>query len=62
MEMPLGIKSHFATLENGVSGRKLNMKGEIFRQQTRLVILGRGGRKISVHRAIFLLIKIVNLE
>jgi hypothetical protein len=38
------------------------MKGEIFRQQTRLIIFGNSGRQISVHRVIFLLIRIVNLE
>ena len=39
------------------------MKGEIFSQQTRLIIFGSSGRQISVHRVIFWLIRIVvNLE
>jgi len=62
MEMPLGTNSHFAQLGNRVYGGGLNMKGEIFRQQTRLIIFGSSGRQISVHRVIFLLIRIVNLE
>ena len=38
------------------------MKGEMFSQKTRLIIFGSLGRQISVHRVIFLLIRIVNLE
>ena len=45
MEISLGTNSHFATLGNGVSGGALNMKGDIFSQQTRLIICGRSGAK-----------------
>ena len=40
MEMPLGTNSNFARLGNRVSGGGLNIKGEIFSQQTRVIILG----------------------
>ncbi len=61
--MPLGTNSHLAPLANRVYGGGLNMKGEIFSQATRLIIFGRSGRQISVHRVIFwLIIIVVNLE
>jgi hypothetical protein len=59
MEIPLGTNSHFAPLGNRVSGYGLNMKGEIFSQQTRLIMFCSSGRNISVHRVIFWLIRIV---
>jgi hypothetical protein len=63
MEMPLGTNSHFAPLGNRVYCGGLNIKGEIFSQQTRLIIFGISWRNISVHRVIFLLIiVVVNLE
>ena len=49
MEMPVGTNSHFAPLGNLVKGGFLKMKCEIFRQKTRLIVLGISGRKISVH-------------
>ncbi len=62
MEMPLGTNSLLAPLANRVYGGGLNIKGEIFSQPTRLIIFGRSGRQISVHRVIFGLIIVVNLE
>jgi hypothetical protein len=60
--MPLATNSHFAPLGNRVYGGGY-MKCEIFSQETRLIIFGSSGRKISVHRVIFGLIRIVvNLE
>ena len=56
METPVGTNSHFARLVNRVSGGGLNMKGEIFSQQTRLIIFGSSGRKISVHKVFFVVI------
>jgi hypothetical protein len=47
--MPVGTNSHFAPLGNLVYGGVLKIKCEISRQQTRLIVLGRSGRKISVH-------------
>ncbi len=47
--MPVGTNSHFAPLGNLVYGGRLKMKCEIFRQKTRLVVLGISGGKISVH-------------
>ena len=61
MEMPLATNPHFAPLGNRVYGGGY-MKCEIFNQQTRLILFGRLGRQISVHRVIFGLIRIVNLE
>jgi hypothetical protein len=49
MEMPVGTNSHFAPLGNLVYGGVLKIKCEIFPQQTRLIVLGISGRKISVH-------------
>lgn len=63
MEKPLGTNSHFAPLGNQLYGGGLNMKGEIFCQQTRVIIFGSSGRQISGLRVIFGLIRIaVNLE
>lgn len=61
--MPLGTNSHFAPLGNRVYGGGLNMKGEIFSQQTRLIIFGSSGRQIAVHIVIFWwIIRVINLE
>jgi hypothetical protein len=62
MEMPLGTNSHFAPLGNRLYGGGLNMKGEIFSKKTRLILFGSSGRQISVHRVIFLFMRIVNLQ
>ena len=60
--MPLGTDSHFAPLGNRVDGGGF-MKGEIFHQETRLIIFGSPGRQISVHRVIFgWIIRVINLE
>jgi len=47
--MPVGTNSDFAPLGNLVDGGGLKIKCEIFRQQTRLIVLGISGRKISGH-------------
>ena len=49
MEIPVGTNSHFVPLGNLVYGGGLKIKCEIFRQQTRLIVLGISGRKILLH-------------
>jgi hypothetical protein len=50
--MPLGTNSHSAPIGNRIYGGGFNLKGDIFSQQTRLIIFCLQGCQISVQTVI----------